>query len=284
MTIQTIGVVGCGLMGSGIVEVSARSGFNVIVGELNQELLDRGLSLIAKSFSKARERGKISAEEAEAAVARITGTTEPAGFTSADLVIEAVTEDLALKQRIFRRLDEVLRPEVIIASNTSSISIATLAAATKRPDKVLGMHFFNPVPVMQLLELVRGILTSDETLSTAQEIGQRLGKTTVVARDSPGFIVNRLLIPYILDAISLYEAGLATKEDIDNAVKLGLAHPMGPLTLADYVGLDTTLAVANVLFEEYGEPRFKAPPLLRQMVSAGLMGRKSGRGFYDWSR
>lgn len=284
MTIQTIGVVGCGLMGSGIVEVSARSGFNVIVGELNQELLDRGLSLIAKSFSKARERGKISAEEAEAAVARITGTTEPAGFTSADLVIEAVTEDLALKQRIFRRLDEVLRPEVIIASNTSSISIATLAAATKRPDKVLGMHFFNPVPVMQLLELVRGILTSDETLSTAQEIGQRLGKTTVVARDSPGFIVNRLLIPYILDAISLYEAGLATKEDIDNAVKLGLAHPMGPLTLADYVGLDTTLAVANVLFEEYGEPRFKAPPLLRQMVSAGLWGRKSGRGFYDWSR
>ncbi len=284
MTIQTIGVVGCGLMGSGIVEVSARSGFNVIVGELNQELLDRGLSLIAKSFSKARERGKISAEEAEAAVARITGTTEPAGFTSADLVIEAVTEDLALKQRIFRRLDEVLRPEVIIASNTSSISIATLAAATKRPDKVLGMHFFNPVPVMQLLELVRGILTSDETLSTAQEIGQRLGKTTVVAKDSPGFIVNRLLIPYILDAISLYEAGLATKEDIDNAVKLGLAHPMGPLTLADYVGLDTTLAVANVLFEEYGEPRFKAPPLLRQMVSAGLMGRKSGRGFYDWSR
>lgn len=284
MTIQTIGVVGCGLMGSGIVEVSARSGFNVIVGELNQELLDRGLSLIAKSFSKARERGKISAEEAEAAVARITGTTEPAGFTSADLVIEAVTEDLALKQRIFRRLDEVLRPEVIIASNTSSISIATLAAATKRPDKVLGMHFFNPVPVMQLLELVRGILTSDETLSTAQEIGQRLGKTTVVAKDSPGFIVNRLLIPYILDAISLYEAGLATKEDIDNAVKLGLAHPMGPLTLADYVGLDTTLAVANVLFEEYGEPRFKAPPLLRQMVSAGLWGRKSGRGFYDWSR
>lgn len=284
MTIQTIGVVGCGLMGSGIVEVSARSGFNVIVGELNQELLDRGLSLIAKSFSKARERGKISAEEAEAAVARITGTTEPAGFTSADLVIEAVTEDLALKQRIFRRLDEVLRPEVIIASNTSSISIATLAAATKRPDKVLGMHFFNPVPVMQLLELVRGILTSDETLSTAQEIGQRLGKTTVVAKDSPGFIVNRLLIPYILDAISLYEAWLATKEDIDNAVKLGLAHPMGPLTLADYVGLDTTLAVANVLFEEYGEPRFKAPPLLRQMVSAGLMGRKSGRGFYDWSR
>jgi len=284
MSIQTIGVIGCGLMGSGIVEVSAKSGFNVIVGELNEDLLARGLSLINKSFAKARERGKISGEEAEAAVARITGSTHPADFAPADLVIEAVTEDLELKQRIFRRLDEVLRPEVIIASNTSSISIAALAAATRRPDRVLGMHFFNPVPVMQLLELVRGILTSAETMATAQEIGRRLGKTTVVAKDSPGFIVNRLLIPFIVDAISVYEAGLASKEDIDNAVKLGLAHPMGPLTLADYVGLDTTLAVANVLFEEYGDSRFKAPPLLRQMVSSGLLGRKSGRGFYDWSR
>ncbi len=283
MSIQLIGVVGCGLMGSGIVEVCARSGFDVIVGEMNDDLLQAGLSRVRKSIERGVSRGKISAEEAAATLARIQGVSDLAHFSSADLVIEAVTEDIELKQSTFRRLDAALRPEVIIATNTSSISIAAIAAVTKRPDKVLGMHFFNPVPVMALLELVRGILTSDETLATAQEIGARLGKTTVVAKDSPGFIVNRLLIPYIIDAIKLYEAGLATKEDIDNGVKLGLAHPMGPLTLADLVGLDTTLAVADVLYEEYGEPRFKAPPLLRQMVTAGLFGRKSGRGFYTYS-
>ena len=282
MTIKTIGVVGCGLMGSGIAEVCARSGFDVIVGELNQEFLDAGMARIKKSLDKAVKRGKLGADEAEAALSRIRGTLEPSEFAPADLVIEAVTEDVDLKKRIFSKLDAVLRPEVIIASNTSSISIAVLAAATNRPDKVLGMHFFNPAPVMKLLELVRGILTSDETLATAADLGKRLGKTTVVAKDSPGFIVNRLLIPYIVDAIALYDAGLASKEDIDTAVKLGLAHPMGPLTLADLVGLDTTLAVADVLYEEYGDPRFKAPPLLRQMVAAGLLGRKSGRGFYDY--
>ena len=282
MEIKTVGVVGCGLMGSGIVEVCARSGFQVIVGELNQEFLDAGLKRVRGSLNRGVSRGKISAKDAQAVLAAISSTTEPEDFTPANLVVEAVTEDLALKQRVFRRLDQVLRPDVIIATNTSSISIAAIAAATGRPDKVLGMHFFNPVPVMALLELVRGVLTSDETLATAQELGARLGKTTVVAKDSPGFIVNRLLIPYIVDAIKLYEAGLASREDIDNAVKLGLAHPMGPLTLADFVGLDTTLAVADVLYEEFGEPRFKAPPLLRQMVTAGLMGRKSGRGFYDY--
>ncbi|NOX63901.1 MAG: 3-hydroxybutyryl-CoA dehydrogenase [Chloroflexi bacterium] len=282
MDIQTIGVVGCGLMGSGIAEVCARSGFDVIVGELNQEFLDAGMARIQKSLDRAVKRGKIEAAEAEAALARIRGTLEPADFAPADLVIEAVTEDVDLKKRIFGKLDAVLRPEVIIASNTSSISIAVLAAATNRPDKVLGMHFFNPAPVMKLLELVRGILTSDETIQTAADLGKRLGKTTVVAKDSPGFIVNRLLIPYMIDAIALYDAGLASKEDIDTAVKLGLAHPMGPLTLADLVGLDTTLAVADVLYREYGDPRFKAPPLLRQMVAAGLLGRKSGRGFYEY--
>lgn len=283
MAIQLIGVVGCGLMGSGIVEVCARSGFDVLVGEMDDDLLKAGLSRVRKSIERGVSRGKISTEQAEATLARIQGVSDLAHFSTADLVIEAVTEDIDLKQNTFRRLDAILRPEVIIATNTSSISIAAIAAVTKRPDKVLGMHFFNPVPVMALLELVRGILTSDETLVTAQEIGARLGKTTVVAKDSPGFIVNRLLIPYIIDAIKLYEAGLATKEDIDNGVKLGLAHPMGPLTLADLVGLDTTLAVADVLYEEYGEPRFKAPPLLRQMVTAGLLGRKSGRGFYTYS-
>lgn len=283
MSIQTIGVVGCGLMGSGIVEVCARSGFDVIVGEMNDDFLRSGLARVNKSIERGVSRGKISAEEAQATLGRIRGTTEPEDFAPVDLVIEAVTEDIELKQRIFRRLDAVAGPEVILASNTSSISIAALAAVTKRPDRVLGMHFFNPVPVMALLELVRGILTSDETLAAAQDIGARLGKTTVVAKDSPGFIVNRLLIPYIIDAIKLYEAGLATKEDIDAGVKLGLAHPMGPLTLTDLVGLDTTLAVADVLYAEYGEPRFKAPPLLRQMVTAGLLGRKSGRGFYTYS-
>jgi len=282
MNIQTIGVVGCGLMGSGIVEVCARAGFEVIVVEADEERLAAGLARVQQSLQRAVSRGKLSAAEAEAALSRVRGTTHLEDLRPVDLVIEAVTEDMAIKQRIFRELDGILRPEVIIASNTSSLSIAALAAVTKRPDKVLGMHFFNPVPVMALLELVRSILTSEETLATAQAIGARLGKTTVVAPDRPGFIVNRLLIPYIIDAIKLYEAGLASKEDIDTAVKLGLAHPMGPLTLADLVGLDTTLAVADVLYEEYGEARFKAPPLLRRMVAAGLLGRKSGRGFYDY--
>lgn len=282
MNIQTIGVVGCGLMGSGIVEVCARAGFEVIVVEADEERLAAGLARVQQSLQRAVSRGKVPAAEAEATLSRVRGTTHLEDLRPVDLVIEAVTEDMAIKQRIFRELDGILRPEVIIASNTSSLSIAALAAVTKRPDKVLGMHFFNPVPVMALLELVRSILTSEETLATAQAIGARLGKTTVVAPDRPGFIVNRLLIPYIIDAIKLYEAGLASKEDIDTAVKLGLAHPMGPLTLADLVGLDTTLAVADVLYEEYGEARFKAPPLLRRMVAAGLLGRKSGRGFYDY--
>jgi 3-hydroxybutyryl-CoA dehydrogenase len=282
MSIQTIGIIGCGLMGSGIVEVCARSGFNVLVGEMDGELLKAGLARVRKSIERGASRGKISPEEAEATLSRIQGVNSLQEFAAADLVIEAITEHLEPKHRVFRELDAILRPDVIIATNTSSISIAAIAAITRRPDRVLGMHFFNPVPVMQLLELVRSILTSDETLAIAQEVGARLGKTTVVAKDSPGFIVNRLLIPYIIDAIKLYEAGLATKEDIDAGVKLGLAHPMGPLTLADLVGLDTTLAVADVLYGEYGEPRFKAPPLLRQMVTAGLLGRKSRRGFYDY--
>ncbi len=284
MTIQTIGVVGCGLMGSGIVEVAARSGFDVIVSEANDDFLQAGLARIDKSLARAVKKGKLSEEDAAAIKARITGVVGLDAFKDVDLVIEAVSENMDLKRDIFRTLDEITRPDVILASNTSSISIAALAAATQRPDKVVGMHFFNPVPVMALLELVRGILTSDETLATARAIGERMGKTPVVAKDSPGFIVNRLLIPFLLDAIRMYESGLATKEDIDTGVKLGLNHPMGPLTLADFVGLDTTLFVADVLYEEYGDPNFKAPPLLRQMVAAGLLGRKSGQGFYDWRK
>ncbi len=284
MAIQTIGVIGCGLMGSGIVEVAARSGFDVIVSEANDDFLQAGLARIDKSLGRAVKKGKLSEEEMAAIKAHITGVVGLDAFSDVDLAIEAVSENMDLKRGIFQKLDEVTRPEVVLASNTSSISIAALAAATSRPDKVVGMHFFNPVPVMALLELVRGILTSDETLATARAIGERMGKTPVVAKDSPGFIVNRLLIPFLLDAIRMYEAGLATKEDIDTGVKLGLNHPMGPLTLADFVGLDTTLFVADVLYEEYGDPNFKAPPLLRQMVAAGLLGRKSGQGFYDWRK
>ena len=284
MNIQTIGVVGCGLMGSGIVEVAARSGFNVIVSEANNDFLQAGLARIDKSLGRAVKKGKLSEDEMAAIKARITGVVGLDAFSNVDMVIEAVSENMELKRNIFKNLNEITRPDVILASNTSSISIAALAAATTRPDKVVGMHFFNPVPVMALLELVRGILTSDETLSMAREIGERMGKTPVVAKDSPGFIVNRLLIPFLLDAIRMYESGLATKEDIDMGVKLGLNHPMGPLTLADFVGLDTTLFVADVLYDEYGDPNFKAPPLLRQMVAAGLLGRKSGQGFYDWRR
>ena len=284
MDMQTIGVVGCGLMGSGIVEVAARSGFDVIVSEANEDFLQSGLARIDKSLARAVKKGKLSEEDAQAIKARITGVVGLDAFKDVDLVIEAVSENIDLKRSIFSKLDEITRPDVILASNTSSISIAALAAATKRPDKVVGMHFFNPVPVMALLELVKGILTSDETLATARSVGERMGKTPVVAKDSPGFIVNRLLIPFLLDAIRMYESGLATKEDIDTGVKLGLNHPMGPLTLADFVGLDTTLFVADVLYEEYGDPNFKAPPLLRQMVAAGLLGRKSGQGFYDWRK
>ena len=284
MNIQTIGVIGCGLMGSGIVEVAARSGFDVIVSEANDDFLQAGLVRIDKSLGRAVKKGKLSEDEMAAIKARITGVVGLDAFSDVDMAIEAVSENMALKRDIFSKLNEITRPEVILASNTSSISIAALAAATTRPDKVVGMHFFNPVPVMALLELVRGILTSDETLATAREIGERMGKTPVVAKDSPGFIVNRLLIPFLLDAIRMYESGLATRDDIDTGVKLGLNHPMGPLTLADFVGLDTTLFVADVLYEEYGDPNFKAPPLLRQMVAAGLLGRKSGRGFYDWRK
>ena len=284
MSIQTIGVIGCGLMGSGIVEVAARTGFDVIVSEANNDFLQAGLARIDKSLGRAVKKGKLSEDEMAAIKARITGVVGLDAFADVDMAIEAVSENTDLKRAIFKKLNEVTRPDVILASNTSSISIAALAAVTDRPDKVVGMHFFNPVPVMALLELVRGILTSDETLATARKIGERMGKTPVVAKDSPGFIVNRLLIPFLLDAVRMYESGLATKEDIDTGVKLGLNHPMGPLTLADFVGLDTTLFVADVLYEEYGDPNFKAPPLLRQMVAAGLTGRKTGRGFYDWRK
>ena len=284
MEIKKVGVVGCGLMGSGIVEVCVRAGYEVVVSEINDEFLQRGMERLNKSLSRAVSKGKATQEEMDAALARVKGTTDTADFAPCDLVIEAAVENMELKKKLFAELDGILRPEAIIGSNTSSLCIVEMASATQRGDKVLGIHFFNPVPVMPLLELVCTILTSDETLAIAQEFGQSVGKTTVVAKDTPGFIVNRLLIPYLLHAVRLYEDGLATREDIDTAIKLGLNHPMGPLTLLDLVGLDTALFIADAMFEELKDLRYAAPPLLRRMVLAGHLGRKSGKGFYDYSK
>jgi 3-hydroxybutyryl-CoA dehydrogenase len=280
--VRTVGVIGCGLMGSGISEVVARAGQAAVVLETSDELVERGRQRIETSTSRAVERGRLDAEERDAVLGRISLTTDAQDLADVDLVIEAATEDHGTKVGMFRRLDEVTKPEVILASNTSSIPIADLGAATSRPDKVLGMHFFNPVPVMGLIELVRAISTSDDTMAFGRAYGVVLGKTTVESRDRAGFIVNALLIPYLNGAIRMLEDGFATREDIDTAVHLGLNHPMGPLRLIDLIGLDTHLFIANVLFEEFKEPTFAPPPLLRRMVTAGRLGRKVGRGFYDY--
>jgi len=280
--VRTVGVVGCGLMGSGIAEVAARAGQDVVVLETSEELLQRGRGRIESSTGKAVERGRLTADGRDAVLRRIRGTTEVEDLAGADLVIEAATEDHATKVGMFRRLDEVIKPEVILASNTSSIPIADLGAATSRPDKVLGMHFFNPVPAMGLIELVRAITTSEDTMAFGRAYGVVLGKTTVESRDRAGFIVNALLIPYLNGAVRMLEEGFATREDIDTAVHLGLNHPMGPLRLIDLIGLDTHLFIADVLFEEFKEPTFAPPPLLRRMVTAGRLGRKVGHGFYDY--
>lgn len=282
MEIKTIGILGCGQMGSGIAEVAAKSGFEVVTCELDSSALTGGLKKVNKSLAKAVEKGKLDAETMETILKRISGTVALQDLADCDIVIEAVYEDLAVKQDVFATLDKIVKPEAILATNTSSISIAAIAAATGRGDKVIGMHFFNPVPVMQLVEYVPSIMTSQETLAAVSELGAKLGKTGVLAKDSPGFIVNRLLVAYLIDAIRVYEQGLASREDIDNAMKLGAAHPMGPLTLADFIGLDIIKGVADVFFEEYGESRFKAPPLLTRMVTAGQLGRKSGKGFYEY--
>jgi 3-hydroxybutyryl-CoA dehydrogenase len=280
--VRSVGVIGCGLMGSGITEVVARAGQNAVVLETSDELVERGRQRIETSTLRAVERGRLDAEDREAVLGRISMTTDVQDLADVDLVIEAATEDHDTKVGMFRRLDEVTKPEVILASNTSSIPIADLGAATSRPDKVLGMHFFNPVPAMGLIELVRAISTSDDTMAFGRAYGVVLGKTTVESRDRAGFIVNALLIPYLNGAIRMLEDGFATREDIDTAVHLGLNHPMGPLRLIDLIGLDTHMFIANVLFEEFKEPTFAPPPLLRRMVTAGRLGRKVGRGFYDY--
>ena len=282
MEIKKVGVVGCGLMGSGIAEVAARSGYEVLVSEANPQLLDRGLKAIQGSLRRAQERGKATPEEVKSTLDRVRGTAELGDFRDRDLVIEAITENLELKKQVFARLDQVCPPGAILASNTSCLSVTALAMATKRPSQVVGLHFFNPAPVMKLVELVKTILVSPQTLDAARSFARSLGKTVVEAPDSPGFIVNRLLTPFMLEAMRLYEGGAVTREDMDQGVVLGLNHPMGPLALADLVGLDTLLFVADAIYEEFRDPRFAAPLLLRRMVTAGYLGRKSGRGFYEY--
>lgn len=280
--VRRVGIIGCGLMGSGIAETVARAGQTVVFLEASDELVERGRNRIETSTLRAVERGRLETAERDTLLGRISGTTDVHELADVDLVIEAATEDHDTKVGMFRRLDEVTRPEVILASNTSSIPIGDLGAATSRPDRVLGMHFFNPVPVMGLIELVRAISSSDDTMAFGRAYGVVLGKTTVESRDRAGFIVNALLIPYLNGAIRMLEDGFATREDIDTAIHLGLNHPMGPLQLIDLIGLDTHLFIADVLFEEFKEPTFAPPPLLRRMVTAGRLGRKVGRGFYDY--
>ncbi|HEV8310907.1 MAG TPA: 3-hydroxybutyryl-CoA dehydrogenase [Methylomirabilota bacterium] len=282
MTISRVGVVGCGLMGGGIAQVVAQAGFPTTVVEANQGLLDRGLGAIRRNLDGLTDKGRLDARDRDAAWVRLRGTVRLEDFQDVDLVIEAITENVGLKKETFARLDQICPPHALLASNTSSCTVTELAAATKRPAQVLGLHFFNPAPVMKLVEVVRTILTGDETVKIAWGFVQALGKTPVAAKDTTGFIVNRLLVPYLLEAVRLLEAGVASKEDIDQAMKLGCGYPMGPFTLLDLVGLDTTLFVAEVMFEEFRESRFAPPTLLRRMVLAGHLGRKSGKGFYDY--
>jgi 3-hydroxybutyryl-CoA dehydrogenase len=282
MAVKKVGVVGCGLMGRGIAEVSSRSGYEVVVSEINRELLDKGLGAVKTSLAKAVEKGKLLQNDMDAILARIKGTTDMKDFKDCDLVVEAAIENLDLKKKIFIDLDRICRPDAILSTNTSCLSVMDVAAVTKRPDKVLGCHFFNPVPLMKLLELVKTITTSKETLETAVEWGKSLGKTVIVAPDRPGFIVNRSFLPYMVEAFEMYENGVATREDIDTGVQLGLNHPMGPLTLADMVGLDTLLFVMDAIYAETKNAKFIAPVLLRKMVTAGHLGRKTGKGFYDY--
>jgi 3-hydroxybutyryl-CoA dehydrogenase len=282
MEVKKVGVIGCGLMGRGIVEISAKAGFDVVVSEVNKELLDKGLAAINASLSKAVEKGKSTEKEMKTALSHIRGTINMEDHKDRDLIIEAVVENMELKKKIFAQLDKICQPQAIIATNTSCLSIIEMASVTKRQDKVLGMHFFNPVPVMKLLELVKTISTSEETLNMGKAFGEATGKTTIVAPDIPGFIVNRILFPFILEAVKLYEAGLASKEDIDKGIMLGLNHPMGPLTLLDFVGIETAYFVTEAMFDVMKENRFAAPVLMQQMVKAGHYGRKTGKGFYDY--
>jgi len=282
MEIKQVGIVGCGQMGGGIAQVCAQSGYEVIASEVNEELLNKGLASINSRLTRAVEKETIKPEDKEAIFSRLRGTTNLKDFSRCDLVIEAAIENIELKKKIFAELDTVCPKHTILATNTSCLSIIEMAMTTKRPDKVLGLHFFNPPPMMKLLEVVRTVATSEETLEISRQFGQSLGKTPVIAPDSPGFIVNRLLVPQILHAIVMLEAGVATREDIDSGMTLGLNHPIGPLALADLIGLDTMYFIAIAMYDDFKEPQFAPPTLLKKMVTAGWLGRKTGKGFHEY--
>jgi len=284
MEIKKVGVVGCGQMGSGITQVCAQAGYQVIVSEINSELLNKGLASISSRLTRDVEKGRLSEQDKNSTINRIKGTTDTKDFADRDLVIEAAIENMDLKKKIFAELDKICPKHAILATNTSCLSIIDVAMVTSRPDRVLGMHFFNPVPVMKLLEIAKTIATSDEILEAGQTFGKSLGKTIVITKDTPGFIVNCLLIPYLLSAIRMLAAGVATKEDIDAGITLGLNHPMGPLALTDLIGNDIVLFIANGLYDEFKEPQYAPPPLLRKMVTAGWLGRKTQKGFYEYNK
>jgi 3-hydroxybutyryl-CoA dehydrogenase len=284
MAIQKVGVLGCGLMGSGIAEISARAGFDTVVREVDPSFLDKGLERIRGSLGRAVDKGKLAAADRDATLSRLRGATDFDALADCDLVVEAIVENLDEKRRTFESLDKAVQPNALFASNTSSLTITQIAMATKRPDRFVGLHFFNPVPVMKLVEVVRTILTSDETYSEVFAFARAVGKEPIACRDNSGFIVNRLLVPYLLDAIRALEEGVGSVEDIDKGMQLGCGYPMGPFTLLDFVGLDTTYYIADIMFDEYREKRFAPPALLKQMVLAGRLGKKSGRGFYDYAK
>src|SRR5438270_5222543 len=281
--IKKVGVLGCGLMGSGIAQVAAQAGYDTVVREVEQKFLDKGLSVIDQCRGKRDQKGKLTAEDKDACMSRLKGSTSLDDLADCDIVIEAIIENAQLKKETYAELDRIVKKDAIFASNTSSLTITELSMATARPKQFVGLHFFNPVPVMKLVEVVRTILTSDEAFDTAFQFAKSVGKEPVSCRDNSGFIVNRLLVPYILDAIRAYEEGVGSIEDIDKAMQLGCGYPMGPFTLLDFVGLDTTYYITDVMFNEYREKRFASPALLRKMVLAGKFGRKSGAGFYDYS-
>jgi 3-hydroxybutyryl-CoA dehydrogenase len=282
MEIKSVGVVGCGVMGSGITQVCAQSGYQVIVAEINGELMSKGLKSIQKVLTINVEKGRLSEQDKDGILGRIKGTTDIKDFSNCDFVIEAVNENMGMKKEVFLKLDKICPKHAILSTNTSVLSIIDLGMVTARPEKVLGLHFFNPAPIMKLLEIVKTIATSEETLEISKVFGKSLGKTTVIAQDIPGFIVNRIVTPFLLNAIRMLEANVATREDIDNAINLGMNHPMGPLRLLDLIGIDTVFFATNAMYEEFKDPQFAPPPLMKKMVTAGWLGRKTGKGFYEY--
>ncbi len=279
---KKVGVVGCGLMGAGIVEVCLKTGHETIVREINQECLDRGLARLDKSMARAVSKGKLSEADRDAARARLKPTTEISDLSDCDIIIEAISENREWKSDLWKDIAKVAKDGALLATNTSSIPLSSIAPHTSNPTRFIGLHFMNPVPVMKLVEIVQGIESTEEAIAEGRAFVEGLGKTTILAKDTPGFVINVLLVPYLCDAVRLLEAGVATKEDIDKGMQLGCGMPMGPITLLDFVGLDTTLAIAEVLHGEFGDPKYAAPPLLRRMVESGFMGKKCGRGFYDY--